>query len=1040
MGDLFFKSGQKIDFSTLRSGIQIDENNIFLKKYDTNNNSIFDTNELNVLRQDLETYSGEDRTLDEKESISLFAKVMNITYAKAQELFNKKQSNVVYDSINSLFEEQAEENAIQNIKSEAQMSMQIYVEGKGGRISQIWNSIKEIWDDEYCEDKVYRQIADKQVTAMLLEKAERNGGISKKDYIETKIEFLKLLLGGDNLLPADEKMIETAVMNMTAGELDQLITTLKDAESSDYNNVVQKTLQDLAQKGYEQNDGYGFTVTNPNSIKALLESEEASKLLEFKDVYLLENNVAFNPEEINKYAEMERNAKITVTINNRIASLIDNLAPALKELDNTNKYGGIPEEVAKKSYIQLSNSIMGVLEDLYGSRAIEVIKELGYPDAKITNGIIDFGNGYFDNYALVDLGKQIKNNLESKIQTKIDGKPIEEYEADLKSQYTKAYGTKNTIDLANEFKSNQEMGVSYGKAIVTGAGLVMCIFSGGQLIPVYAGMGLSAFGSAAISYAEASTKQGGMTEQDKEEIKQEIITSIALLGAGGAISKISGTIGKELIKRCPKLVAAVGEYGSDAVMSLMADLAITGEIDISGEGISQLINIATGIHAGRKVQDYTVDTQHTNNNYMKKITSNDIHNKTLNKTDVEDYIMELSSRFSHNLDNQKLKNIANNLYEMKKNNSPLYQDIESSGLLKLVEEGKIDFKVLEDLCIKTHSNTRMSKELYEDCKKLNSGEPYIKEYLDGSDLKTIYKNSKNGEVVEIGSDLYINDGHKMVKLNISKEKYLELFPPFKRFDINQNESKYAGNCWFLETAHNLYQNPSMRVEILKLFRQEGNDIYVKLPDSKFEYKFQNGDVPKNHDDAKYYLSDSPKWINMLEYVGALSRRVNGISKESSFNIDVLKKNGVVTESEDGHLIFDLSSYLFASRMSGNKSGILYNLYSGSPEEAIEMLTDRKKTVKKYSIDKSHEYTGANVETNKNKIQKQQKEIKSILEKLEGKTNYTINVGMDGHAFAVTRIENGRVYVQDPYNTKIESSYTIDELVKLCQYVEITKFD
>ena len=178
MSDFIFDNGQKFNFANIKAGAAIDSQNAFLKKYDENGNSIFDANELENLKKDLEKYSG-DNILDKQEAISFFAHVMNISQTKVKELFHKNGENLVYASISDLFEMRTKETAIEQIRADARDGMKIYDKAIGGVISKGWNSIKELFNTQYAGDKVYRQIAVKMTAGMLLEKSKTNG-ITKK--------------------------------------------------------------------------------------------------------------------------------------------------------------------------------------------------------------------------------------------------------------------------------------------------------------------------------------------------------------------------------------------------------------------------------------------------------------------------------------------------------------------------------------------------------------------------------------------------------------------------------------------------------------------------------------------------------------------------------------------------------------------------------------------------------------------------------------------------------------------------------------------
>ncbi len=1026
MSDIFFNNGKNLDLSRIRTGMSVGSDNDFLKKYDKNNNSIFEVSELDALKKDIEASCGDDNVLNETESLSLFAKVMNLSLSKAKEIFGKKSGNMVYSGLETIQKDTAQQNSINQIRGNAQMGMQILNRAQGGVVSQAWNSVKEFWDADLAQDKVYRQLAGQTITGILLEKAQSEGGISQKEYLETKIEFFKMLVGADKMTEMEQKHIEKAVSRMTPKELDKMITTLKNAESADYEKTIKQTMQELAQKTFTMGDSANAQLPPmPNSIGGIMQSHSAESILSFEDTFWLEQGTPFNQEAINDYAKLEQDLKIAVTRNNRIATLSSKLDEPLKNLDNFNRHGATPEQI-EQQYKYLSASVLNVLNDLYGTGAEEMLKTLSGDTATIKDGVIDFGLPALNNQSLVNLARKLQEGLNSKIQTEVNGKPLEECEVELKSLYDKAYGTKNAVDLAEKFEQNQQEGVGYAKMLSAGVGGVVCAVSGGALIPLTMGVATSAFGPVMTSYIEAASKSEGITPQDKEAIKQELMMGLALGGIGAGIGKLSTTACQQLLLRnCPTLLAKASVVGSDVMLGLLTDYTITGEIDLKAEGIAQIINIATGLLAHYKYRNRPV-------NITDAPKTPDV--------EMKNYIKNIAAKNGADIPQDRLNKVAENLANLKKENSPLYSDIENSGILKLYEQGKIDFKDLEDICSYKSKDVRISSELMDDYKKMANNEPFVKEYSSSADMKKVMNETPLGEVAQVGSDLYINDGKKMTKLDISKEKYEELFPPGKRFNVNQNENKNAGNCWFLETSHNLYQNPSTRINILKLFRQEGDDIYVKLPDSKYEYKFPNGGVPKNKHSSKNFLSDSPKWMNMLEYVGAITRKNDGKSLESTLDKNYLKNMGILSKNANGDDVFDVASYVYSSELNGSRNASLSRLYAGTPDEAVEMLTGKNAKTKKYYINQDDAYLGTKLSKDEEKLRaKQRAEIRKHLEDMDGKKGFTANIAIGNHAYTISRVENGKVYVQDPYNTKVEQSFSMDEIIKLCRYMEISEF-
>lgn len=195
------------------------------------------------------------------------------------------------------------------------------------------------------------------------------------------------------------------------------------------------------------------------------------------------------------------------------------------------------------------------------------------------------------------LAKKLQDELVTKLNTLLDGKTIEEHMEELKNAKERAFGTKNNIDLAERFAESQENCVGNIKMVASGVGFIATL-AGGPVALV--GIGISVAGGAGISFVEEASKKGPISDDEKKEILKELAVSGALNAAGFGSGTISSAIGNILKTKCPTLIAKIAEYGSDTIMSLLSDAAITGEVDLAGEGIAQIINIATGIAVSKK--------------------------------------------------------------------------------------------------------------------------------------------------------------------------------------------------------------------------------------------------------------------------------------------------------------------------------------------------------------------------------------------------------------------------------------------------------
>ncbi len=100
--------------------------------------------------------------------------------------------------------------------------------------------------------------------------------------------------------------------------------------------------------------------------------------------------------------------------------------------------------------------------------------------------------------------------------------------------------------------------------------------------------------------------------------------------------------------------------------------------------------------------------------------------------------------------------------------------------------------------------------------------------VDPSDIFVPEFNTDREALSSLGvGDTYKIYGDKNIKivdkdftpyeLALSKEKYMELFPPAKRFCVSQ--SSRIGNCWFLSALDTMYTNPKTRKDILSVFKE-----------------------------------------------------------------------------------------------------------------------------------------------------------------------------------------------------------------------------
>lgn len=627
----FIFLNKSYNLSFIKSGISIN-NNQLLKRFDKNNNSIFDSEEITEFMNELLPYL-DDNKIDNNEVISFLSKIKGITTVNAQKELENTENEVEL-AFETLIYEQAKKDAIEYNKSEIDEAMTMYETAMGGWISRGCNSIKEFFNTEYAGDKVYRQLVRNKVSSMMLEKSNEES-LTVKEYIETKIDLLEALLGGEQLSQAEKNRIKNSIKQMNLEELDSLINNLANAEDSEYENIKKETLKELQKTAQNKNNKeIGFNSLNPHSIESLLKFHE-EKIFNFDSVFELENGIAFDTEKVNAYNKRQKNFDMIARLNNRIAHQYNELNTAMEE-NNTE---------------QLKEAIKSAMNNIFGNNKeaqAEFITRIGL------NPLYNLSKE-----ELIFVAKELQKELQNQLNRLLDGKSIDEHIQELGNYKDRAFGKKQNVELATKFAESQANGVAGVKMAVAGVGLIATL-AGGPISLV--GMAISVGGGAGVSFAEESSKPGEIPPDKQKEIMDELAISGALNLASLGSGAIASSIGKIVASKCPKLIACIAEYGSDAVMSLIADTAITGQVDFTGEGIAQLVNIATGIVMGRRINknksSISTSSRMEHNNPAKITTSG----KTVD--DVMPVVKNMCQKYNMNMDvivNQYLKGLSADL-------------------------------------------------------------------------------------------------------------------------------------------------------------------------------------------------------------------------------------------------------------------------------------------------------------------------------------------------------------------------------------------
>ena len=137
-----FLNGKNFDISKLKAGLKINSDNEVFKKYDQNNNSIWDREELAKLHTDIDSYI-QDGKLDETEAASFFANVMGLTLDAAKKILNSKENKllesfeILQNELDSI--ENDEAHAVIDMQNEINSALEVFETAKKGPASTVAN-------------------------------------------------------------------------------------------------------------------------------------------------------------------------------------------------------------------------------------------------------------------------------------------------------------------------------------------------------------------------------------------------------------------------------------------------------------------------------------------------------------------------------------------------------------------------------------------------------------------------------------------------------------------------------------------------------------------------------------------------------------------------------------------------------------------------------------------------------------------------------------------------------------------------------------
>lgn len=503
--------------------------------------------------------------------------------------------------------EEAQDTALKDI-SAASMSAQTLFENQKdtqGDISRTYDMYKELTKDDLSQGKLKQAITLEKLGYTYLNQAKSNT-LTKKEYYEhVKEDLLMMTPGIHSMSDNSKKIIKQRIDSLTIEEVKLMQKNLQNLPSEDapeyeaqaqkYLNNFKSLTEDAPQfirTGDVEIQGEGFKTEA--KIKPPVNYSDGDELIKFEEVFEYERGTSFSSEKIAAY-EMSKTAlqmaQNTTAKVDKIHSYLDNALANPRGDWQASDYG------------KVETGLKLALRELFGED--EAVQQEGLK--KLFGGKIPYND--------VETSKLLLKKLDENHQKLMNGKSVEDFEQEYADAYTKAFGRKNSEQLAKAYIEDNESigtrvtsGMQIGGMAVMITGGAVCLIPGAQpagaaLLSV--GGKLAMTGMVAQTAVEAineSSRTGGMTDEAEERIIREGLINLASFAIGAGAGIKGAQVGANLMaKGSGKFVALMAERGTDVAISMAGDMILMGDLNVEGNMMGQITATLTGLKTGKTI-------------------------------------------------------------------------------------------------------------------------------------------------------------------------------------------------------------------------------------------------------------------------------------------------------------------------------------------------------------------------------------------------------------------------------------------------------
>ena len=609
-----FKLGNKnVDLNKLFEGLSLDKRNLFLKKYDTNGDSIFSKEELKQFQIDLIKAAGKDKILSNDEILNLYAKKMGVSMQVAKQKF-AKYGNIVLKAVEYL-------NDTNNTKIVKDMGDVIDDNWQMGSLDtdKFNNAYNKINSDNVVDIlKAYRKRFDGEnlPTAMMRERSSKNGlkiqkvkelyqllynKIDKHKFSTTEIEktfneFLKQPLV-DKQIDKLDKIFDTMIA-MVEGSNVKGYTSFEQATG----NVKQRNAeaQKVANNKAETQGGISRVLDDIAGFFGGMTKEEVDNIIkthekEIAQLEKLKNNEAAYRKEFQRIFGIEYKPSAIANYNKiqaKFTSAEVQNAHAYEILFNSTFENELEKNDIENIYIRNGISVVkNKFDNLYkkacnflGKELVDnYLKAAGAEKQQITSQYTLLYNLLKEQ---AKLAKEYTINL-------CGGMEYSELEKSRNDAYHAAYGLKKDSYLAaTDWVKTQNTRLATAQMTTQIAAMAGAMFTGGGSLAL---LSTAVLLTDPVSFTERATDVDGMTKDDWSNFMSERAETLGwmILGMGaGAVGQAASNMVK--MKGLSHLMKQSGKSLDDLIKNPNLPNNIKAQI-INTKKMADAIGISTEV-------------------------------------------------------------------------------------------------------------------------------------------------------------------------------------------------------------------------------------------------------------------------------------------------------------------------------------------------------------------------------------------------------------------------------------------------------------